>query len=87
MKFLVVVTPPSIYQHTKREKADDIGPIAKASIAPIYTEEVRKTDPMVILREKGRCILSRRILIRASEYDTVRSCIVLPIHQIKTVER
>ena len=50
-------------------------------------EEVRTTDPMVIMREKVRCIFSRNLLIRASVYDTVMARTVLPLHQIKTVER
>ena len=66
---------------------DDIGHIAKASIAPIEMEEVRKTDPMVILRKNGRCRESRNLLIRTSEYDTARARNVLPLHQIKTAER
>ena len=50
-------------------------------------EGIRTTDPMVILREKGWCISSSNLLIRAAAYDTVRDRTVLPIHQIKTFER
>ena len=37
-------------QQSNREKADDIRSIEKAISAPIETEEVRTTDPMIILR-------------------------------------
>ena len=74
-------------QQSNREEDDEIGQIAKASIAPIEMEEFRTTKPMVILREKGRCRSSSNLLIRAAAYDTVRTRTVLPIHQIKTVER
>ena len=74
-------------QHSNREKADEIGLIAKASIVPIQMEEVRENYRMVILMDKVRCIASSKILIRSAEYDTVRYHNVLPIHQIKTVER
>ena len=72
---------------SNREKEDGIVQIEKAIIAPIYMEEVRTTDPMVILREKGRCRESRNFIIRASTYETVRTQTVLPLHQIKTVQR
>ena len=49
-------------------------------------EEVGKTDPMVILREKGWCRSSRKLLIGASTYDTTRDQNILPLHQIKTVD-
>ena len=42
---------------------------------------------MFILRDTGRCRASRNLLIRAAEYDTVRTRTVLPLHQIKTVDR
>ena len=50
-------------------------------------EEVRTTDPMVILRDKGRCRASRNLLIGAAAYGTVRTQTFLPIHQINTVYR
>ena len=59
----------------------------KASIASVYMEEVRKTDPIEIPREKGRCRESRKLLIRADLYKTARNLTVMPLHQIKTVER
>ena len=73
-------------QKSNIEKADEIGRIAKASIAPIEMEEVRKTDPMVILRENGRCRESRNLLIRTAAYEIARARNVLPLHQIKTAE-
>ena len=51
----------------------------------IEMEEIRTTYPMVTLREKWKRILSRNLLIRAADYDTVRTRNVLPLHQIKTV--
>ena len=42
---------------------------------------------MVILREKVRGILSRKLLMRESEYDTMRTRTVLTLHQTKTAER
>ena len=50
-------------------------------------EAVRTTDPMFILREKGRCRASSNLFIRAPKYDTVRSRTALPLHQIKKVDR
>ena len=69
------------------EKADDIGHVSKTIIEPIEMKEVRKTDPLVILREKGRGRSSRNLLIRAAAYDTLGTQTVLPLHQIKTAER
>ena len=74
-------------QQSNIEKADGIGHISKTSILPIYMEEVWKTNPMVILREKGGCIFSSNLLIRAATYGTVRTFTVLTLHQIKTVKR
>ena len=45
-------------------------------------KEVRTTEPMVIIREKVRCILSRKVLIREYAYETMMSQTVLPLHQI-----
>ena len=42
---------------------------------------------MFILRKKGRCIAPKKLFIRAAAYDTMRSRIVLPLHQIKTVKK
>ena len=67
-------------QLSNRDKDDDIGCIEKASIANIQMEEVRKTDPMVILREKGRCRSSRNLLIREAAHVTVKARTVLPPH-------
>ena len=50
-------------------------------------EEIRTTDTMVILREKGRYIFSGNLLLRAAAYDTMRARTVIIIHQIKTAER
>ena len=75
----------AVTQQSNREKLYGIGRIAKASIDPIDMEEVSTTDPIVILREKGRCISSRKLLYDA--YDTVRAPTVLPLNQTKTVKR
>ena len=74
-------------QMSNLEKADDIGHVSKTIIEPIEMKEVRKTDPLVILREKGRGRSSRNLLIRAAAYDTLGTQTVLPLHQIKTAER
>ena len=50
-------------------------------------EEIRTTDPMVIPREKVRDRLSRNLLIREAAYDTMMNHTVLPLCQIKTIER
>ena len=42
---------------------------------------------MVILREKGRGRSLRNLLIRAASYDTARTHNVIPIHQIKRLQR
>ena len=74
-------------QKSNIEREDDIGSIEKFSIAPIDMEEVRKSVPMIILREKGKCRASRNLLIRAAACDTMRTRTVLPLYQINTVER
>ena len=50
-------------------------------------EELRKTDLAVIMKEKGRCISSRSLLVRVAAYNTVRAWIILTFHQINTVGR
>ena len=42
---------------------------------------------MVILMEKGIVRFPWNLLIRAAAYDKMRTCTVLPLHQIKTVKR
>ena len=42
---------------------------------------------MNILKDKGRDISPGNPLIRAAEYDTVRTRTVLPLHQMKKFER
>ena len=48
---------------SNRDKMDDIGLISKVSIVPIDMEEIRTTDPLVILRDKGRVGSPRHLLI------------------------
>ena len=74
-------------QQSNREKEDDIGSIAKASIEPIEMEGVNTTDPMVILRYKGRCRASNNLVIKAAVYDTASARNVLPLYQINTVKK
>ena len=60
--YLLPLSPPDIdtnhqacldgTKKLNRDKSDDIVSVVKASIGPIYMEEVRTTDPMVILRQK-----------------------------------
>ena len=50
-------------------------------------EEIRTTDLLVTLREKGKVLLPMNLLIRASSYDTVRTPTFLTLHQIKAVKR
>ena len=52
----------------------------------IYPEDVvviGKTEPMVVLREKGNVRASRNLLLRESVYDIVRHMTVPPLQQIK----
>ena len=74
-------------QQSKNDKLDEIGRIAKASIVPMEVEEFRTTDTILIMRDKGRCRSSNKLLIGADAYDTVRSRTVLPLHQNNTVYR
>ena len=48
---------------------------------------MRTTDPMVILREKGRVTSSYNILNRSDTYGTIRTHTVVPLQKIKTIER
>ena len=50
-------------------------------------EKFRKTGPMIILRDKGRCTLSMNLLIRTAAYKTMRDRNDPSLHQIKTVKR
>ena len=47
----------------------------------VAVESILATEPMVILREKGRS--SRNLLIRAAAYDTVQQRTILPIQEMK----
>ena len=65
-----------------REKAGEIGQIAKARISHIDIEAVRKIDYLVILKEKGKCRAPKKLLVRAPAYYTMRTQTVLPLNQI-----
>ena len=51
---------------------------------PGEVKTIRTTDPMVVLREKGRS--SRNLLIRVTAYDTVQQRTPPPIQDIKAAE-
>ena len=53
-------------------------------MAPGEVEAIRTTDPMVILRAKGRS--SRNLLIRAADYDTVQQRKIIPIQEMNAAE-
>ena len=94
---LLPLSPPDEYtnhqaylaatQISKFRKVDEIESIVKTRIAPREMEEIRTTDPMVILRENGRVNSSRNLLLTAATYNTIRTGTVLLIQEIKTVER
>ena len=46
-------------------KSEEIEEFARTSMAPVAVKSIRMTDPMVILRAKGRS--SRNHLIRAAD--------------------
>ena len=50
------------------KKSEEVEDISRASMAPVAVEAIRMTDPMVVLREKGRS--SRNLFIQAAAYDT-----------------
>ena len=55
----------------------------------IATEDVvviRTTDPMVVLREKGKVVASMNLLLRAAAYDTKRHRNVLTLQQTKEID-
>ena len=54
---------------------------------PIYMEEVRKTNPMVIMRERERVRSLSNLLVSTAAYDIMRTRTSLPLHQIKKFER
>ena len=72
---------------SNKYKADGIGIIAKGSVVTIEMGEIRTSNPMVILRKKGRGIFPRNLLIRVAEYENTRNCTVLHTNKIKRVER
>ena len=53
---------------------------------PIYMKEIVTTDPMVILREKGRRIFPRNLILTEVAYYTIRTCTVLPLQEINTAK-
>ena len=53
-------------------------------MSPVAVDVISTTDPMVILRAQGRP--SRKLLIRAVAYDTVKQMTVLPIQEMKSAE-
>ena len=61
--------------------------VETAGVLPKMIQEIRMTDPMVILREKGRIDSSCNLLIRTSAHNIIRTCTVLPLQEINTVER
>ena len=65
-------------------KSGEIENISRASMARGEVKAIRKTDPMVILGEKGRS--SRNLLIRSEPYDTVQQRTILPIQSIKAYD-
>ena len=64
--------------------SEQIVNISWASMAPVEVKAIRKTDPMVILGEKGRS--SRNLLIRSEPYDTVQQRTILPIQKMKSAK-
>ena len=58
-------------------KSEEIENISRASMTPGEVEAIRTTDPMVILREKGRS--PRNLPIRAAAYINVQHRKILPI--------
>ena len=58
-------------------KSEEIENISRAPMATGEVEGVRTTEPMVILRAKGRS--SRKLLIRAAAYNTVQKRTIIPI--------
>ena len=53
-------------------------------MAPVAIEAIRTTDPMDILRQKGRP--SRNLLIQAAAYGTVQHRKIPPIQEMKVAE-
>ena len=53
-------------------------------MAPVAVADIRTTDPMVILREKGRS--SSNLLILAAAYDTFQQRKIYPIEEMKASE-
>ena len=50
-------------------------------------EETKTNESMVILRDKGRVRSSTDLLIRSTEYVTIRNCTVPLLYQNKTFVR
>ena len=67
-------------QTTKGGKLEENEVIAGASIDPEDVVVIRKSDRMVVMREKGNVRASRNLLPRAASYDIVRHSTVLPLH-------
>ena len=66
-------------QITNGQKADDIELITKSSVMPRDMEDIRETDPIVIMRDKVMGGLSGNLLLREASYDNVRTLTVLTI--------
>ena len=50
-------------------------------MSPVEVDVIRTTDPMFILRARGRP--SRNLIIRGAAYNTVQQRTILPIQEIK----
>ena len=53
-------------------------------MAPVAVDDIRKTDPMVVLRAKGTS--SRNLIIRAVSYGTVQQRKIIPIQEMKAAD-
>ena len=60
--------------------------ISRASNVPEDVLVIRTTDPLVVLRDKGKFAGSRNLLLRASAYENVRHRTVLKLRQIKVTK-
>ena len=59
--------------------------IVKIIVVTMKIEVIRTTDLMVTLREKGRRKYPRKLLLRESAYETVKTHTLLPTQEINRV--
>ena len=72
---------PGLNTNTVPKYLKKIEATVKAITYSVEIEKIRTTDPMVILREKGRIGTPQKLTFRDSVYNTIITRTVIPFHK------